>query len=308
MKKVLVEHALTEKQKQQFLALSDKYEFVFGTEDKDAQIAVGNFSPAQIKELKNLELYISAWVGYDAFIKKGVLKNSTLLVNAVDVHTEEVAEHMFVLMLSMVKNLHLYRDNQADHKWKDEGKVKSISELTVAILGLGHIGNLLAKYCKALGMYVIGVKRTIDQKPDYVDELLPIGDLDEILPRVDVVLSVLPSSEQTKHMFTLDRFKLMKRDAILINAGRGDLIEPNLLCDVLDQGIISGVGQDVFEKEPIDENSRLWTTKRLAVTPHVAGFFHLDIASQKFVDLAVENLKRYANNEELKYVVTEREQ
>ena len=248
MKKVLVEHALTEKQKQQFLALSDKYEFVFGTEDKDAQIVVGNFSPAQIKELKNLELYISAWVGYDAFIKKGVLKDSTLLVNAVDVHTEEVAEHMFVLMLSMVKNLHLYRDNQADHKWKDEGKVKSISELTVAILGLGHIGNLLAKYCKALGMYVIGVKRTIDQKPDYVDELLPIGDLDEILPRVDVVLSVLPSSEQTKHMFTLDRFKLMKKDAILINAGRGDLIEPNLLCDVLDQGIISGVGQDVFEK------------------------------------------------------------
>lgn len=307
MKKVLVQPELNEKQKQQFLALNDKYEIVFGDNDKDAEILVGDFNPANVKNFKNLELYISTWVGYDAFIKKGVLNDNTILVNAVDVHTEEVAEHMFAQMLMMVKKLHLYKDDQAMHKWTDEGKVKSISELTVTILGLGNIGNHLAKLCKAVGMYVIGVKRTINQKPDYIDELLPIDKLDEILPRVDVVLSVLPGTEATKHLFTLDRFKLMKKDAILINAGRGNLIETNTLCDALNQKIIAGVGQDVFEKEPIDVDSRLWDTKTLTITPHVAGFFHLDIARQKFVDLAIDNLIRYNDNKPLIHVVEERE-
>lgn len=307
MKKVFIESALTEDQKKQFESISSEYEISYNKLERDAEIIVGDIGPAMCKEYPNLELYLSTWVGYDAFIKKGVLPENCVFCNAVDAHTEEVAEHMFATLLSMEKRLHQYRDNQANCTWKDEGKVKSIRDLTVVVLGLGNIGKYLAQLCKDIGMHVIGVKRNVSVKPDCVDELYTLDSLDEILPRVDAVLNVLPSTNETKHLFTLDKFKLMKKDALLINAGRGDLIATDVLIEVLENRIIRGVGQDVFEKEPIPEDSKLWKLDNLVITPHVAGFFHLDKDRQKWVDICVENLRRYANGEELLNVVTERQ-
>lgn len=307
MKKLLVNEKLTEEQIKQFESFSDSFEVTFDLNEKDAEILVGKFSPAQCKEYPNLELLLTTAVGYDNYIKKGVLPENTILCNAVDAHTEEVAEHVFATMVSMTKNLHLYRDVQKKHLWYDEGVTKSICDLTVVILGLGNIGKYLAQMCKRQGMYVIGVKRNLNDKPDYVDELYNLDKLDEILPRVDAVLSVLPSTKETFHIFTKERFELMKKDAILVNAGRGDLIDTKVLIDVLENKIIKGVGQDVFEKEPIPEDSKLWDLDNLLITPHVAGFFHLDKNRQKWVDICCANLRRYANNEPLENVVLERE-
>ena len=307
MKKVLIDNKVTDSQKKQFESISDEYVITYDKEDKDVSIIVGDVAPARCKEYPNLELLLSTWVGYDGFIKKGILPDNCILCNAVDAHTEEVAEHMFSLLISMEKNLPYYRDNQANNSWKDLGTVKSIRDLCVVVLGLGNIGKYLAKLCKDIGMHVIGVKRDVSVKPDYVDELYTLDELDNILPRVDAVLNVLPSTALTKHLFSLDKFKLMKKDALLINAGRGDLIDTDVLIEALENKIIRGIGQDVFEKEPIDENSKLWGIENLVITPHIAGFFHLDKDRQKWVDMCVDNLKRYINGEELNNVVTERE-
>lgn len=306
MKKVIINEYLTDSQKKQFESVSNEYVISY-EDDLNAEILVGNYAPAKCKEYKNLELMLSTWVGYDAFIKKGVLPEKAQFVKGYDCHTEEVAEHMFSTLISMEKKLHIYRDNQKDLKWHDEGRVKSIKDLQVVILGLGNIGKYLAKMCKDLGMYVIGIKRDLSNKPEYVDELYNLDKLDEILPRVDAVLNALPSTAETKHLFTLDKFNLMKKDALLINAGRGDLIETDVLCEVLEKRIIRGIGQDVFEKEPIPEDSKLWSYDNLVITPHVAGFFHLDKDRQKWVDMCCENLRRYANGEKLLHVVEERE-
>lgn len=307
MKKVVVNEYLTPKQKIQFESVSDQYVISYDDSELDAEILVGNYAPAKCKDYKNLELMLSTWAGYDAFIKKGVLPEKALFVNGYDCHTEEVAEHMFATLVSMDKNLHYYRDNQLDSIWHDEGGVKSIRDLRVLILGLGNIGKYLAKMCKDIGMYVIGIKRDISIKPEYVDELYTLDKIDELLPKADAVLNVLPSSAETKHLFTLERFKLMRSDALLINAGRGDLIDTDTLYEVLDKRIIRGIGQDVFEKEPILEDSKLWGLENLVITPHVAGFFHLDKDRQKWVDMCCENLRRYANGEELLHLVKERE-
>lgn len=307
MKKVLIDNSVTESQKKQFESISSEYEITYDKDDTSVNIIVGDCPPARCKNYPNLELLLSTWVGYDGFIKKDVLPQNCILCNAVDAHTEEVAEHMFSLLVSMEKNLHLYRDNQANDSWKDLGTVKSIRDLSVVVLGLGNIGKYLAKLCKDIGMHVIGVKRDLSIKPEYVDELYTLDELDNILPRVDAVLNVLPSTPLTKHLFSLDRFKLMKKDALLINAGRGDLIDTDVLIEVLENKIIRGIGQDVFEKEPIDKDSKLWKLDNLVITPHIAGFFHLDKDRQKWVDMCVDNLRRYINNEELKNVVTERE-
>lgn len=309
MKKVFVNVKFTDEQKKILESVSSDYKFVYDKNDDiyDSNIIVGNYPANELKNFNNLELLLLTAVGYDAFIKKGVLNDSTILCNAVDVHSREVAEHTLALILKLVKNLHLYKNNQTKHLWNDEGVVKSVDGLRVAILGFGSIGNCLAKLCKGLGMYTIGVKRKMIDKPDYLDELHTNEDMENVISDVDVVVSVLPGTKENYHLFTMDTFKKMKPDTILINCGRGNLYDSDVLYEVLDKKIIKAAASDVFEVEPLPADSKLYDLDNFVVTPHIAGFFHLDSAKDDFLNLICDNLKRYANNEELRYVVNERE-
>lgn len=309
MKKVFVNVKFNDEQKKRLESVSKEYQFVYdkNADIFDSNIIVGNYPANELKNFNNLELLLLTAVGYDAFIKKGVLNDSTILCNAVDVHSREVAEHTLALILEMIKNLHLYKNNQAKHEWHDEGIVKSIDGLKVAIIGFGSIGRCLAKLLKDLGMYVIGVKRTMIEKPDYLDELYTNADMDKAISNVDVVVSVLPGTQENYHLFTMDTFKKMKPDTILINCGRGNLYDSEVLYEVLDKKIIKAAAADVFEIEPLPKDSKLYDLDNFVVTPHIAGFFHLDSAKEEFLDLICDNLTRYANGEDLKYVVTQRE-
>ena len=307
MKKVILNVKFTDEQIRRFKEVSNDLVFTNDINEKDAEILIGDYKPTTLKEYPNLKLLMSTSVGYDAYIKRGILKDDVTLCNAVNVHSVEVAEHLFALMVEMVKNLQYYRDNQSISLWYDEGGIKSLSDLKVTIVGLGNIGKYLAKLCKALGMYVIGVKRTMIDKLDYVDELYLNSDLDKAISDVDVIISILPGTKENVHLFTMDKFKKMRPDTIFINGGRGNLIDTNVLYDVLDQKIIKGIGQDVFEEEPLPKESKLWGLKNLVITPHMAGFFHLDKARDSFADMCIENLHHYLKGEELINVVTERE-
>lgn len=306
MKKVFVPVKLNDEQKRRIESVSDQYSFVY-EKDLEANIILGNYNPTELKEFKNLEWIQATAVGVDAFIKKGILADNVLLTNAVDIHSKEVAEHTLGMILSMIKKQYLYRDNQNNSLWHDEGVVKSINGLRVCIVGLGDIGKYLAKLLKGLNMYVIGVKRKMIEKPSCVDELYLQNDLLKAISDVDVVVSILPGTKENTHLFSLDTFKAMRRDTILVNVGRGNLYSRDVLLEVLDNHIIEAIGADVFEEEPINENDALWKYKNFVITPHVAGFFHLNEAKDEYVDLLVENLKRYINKEELKYIVKERD-
>jgi len=306
MIKVFVPVTLNAKQKERIESVSNEYKFVYEV-DKSAEVILGNYNPTELKEFKNLKWIQTTAVGVDAYIKKEILNDDVVLTNAVDIHSQEVAEHILGLIMTLIKKTYLYRDNQAAHNWHDEGKVKSIQGLRVAIIGFGDIGKNLAKTLKAMGMYTIGVKRTMIEKPDCLDELYTNADLDKAISNVDVVVTILPGSKENYHLFTVDTFKKMAKDTILVNAGRGNLYSEETLVEVLENHIIEAVGMDVFEVEPVAKDSKLWDLKNLIMTPHVAGYFHLDSAKEKYVDLLVENLKRYANKEELKYIVKERE-
>lgn len=306
MKKVFISYKLNDDERKRIESISDQYEFIYEP-DTSAEVVIGNYSPNKLSEYKNLKWLQTAAIGVDNYIKPSILQSDTVLTNAVGIHSQEVAEHIFAMMMSMLKNLHLYRDNQSEKTWHDEGVVKSYKDLKVTIVGFGDIGNYLARMLKALGMYVIGVKRTMIEKPDYVDELYIDKDLKKAISNVDVVVSVLPGNLNNKYLFTLDTFKTMGKDTIFINAGRGNLYTEETLFEVLDNKIIKAIGVDVFEKEPLDPNSKLWGYKNVVITPHVAGFFHLHSAHEAFVDLIEENLRRYINNQELKFTVEERD-
>ena len=306
MKKIYIRYKLSDQEKEKLQDTFKEVEFVY-KDDKECEVIIGYLPPDTLLNYPNLKWFQSLSVGVDQYIKKGVLSENTILTNAVGVHTKEVAEHILATMLTLIKNLHLYRDNQQNKTWKDEGKVKSVDDLKVTIVGFGDIGNALAKKLKALGMYVTGVKRSKIEKPEYIDELYTSENLKTAISGADVVVTILPGNLSNIYLFDLDTFKCMKNDVIFINAGRGNLYKEEILIEAIEKGYVSKVGLDVFEKEPLDPDSKLWQYKNVLITPHVAGNYHLQDAHDKLLELIYENLRRYLNNEELLYIVKERE-
>ena len=194
-----------------------------------ASIILGTPAPKLINASEKLELLQLNSAGAEQYVRPGVLAPKTKLTNSTGAYSKAVAEHGAAMLFMMQKKLYLYRDAQKRHEWADFGTVTSITDATVLVVGLGDIGRHFAGIVKALGAHVIGVKRRPGEKPDCVDELYTMEKLDEVLPRADVVFSVLPGTPAATHLYTAERFDLMKPDAIFINCGRGAAVENSVL-------------------------------------------------------------------------------
>ena len=157
----------------------------------------------------------------------------------------------------------------------------------------------IAKRLKAFDCKVIGLKRTLIDIPEYVDELHTMDKLDEILPQGDFVILCLPQSQETINLFNKKRLLLMKKDAVLVNVGRGSAINTNDLKEVLDLNHLYGVALDVIDPEPYPENSDLWNYDNVFITPHVSGGFVWKSVHEYFLNLVIRNIKHLDNNEPL---------
>ncbi|HWP79992.1 MAG TPA: D-2-hydroxyacid dehydrogenase [Candidatus Acidoferrum sp.] len=240
---------------------------------------------------------LGSFAGVNGYDK--VLPETTLLTSMTGAFGLAISEHMVAVLTMLYKKLHLYRDNQNRGVWLDEGKVKKIEGSTVLVVGLGDIGGDFARRMKALGAYVIGVRRANPEKPDYVDELHLFEELDELLPRADAVTLSLPSTPATHHLFDAGKLAKMKPGAFLVNVGRGDAVVTDDLCDALESGHLGGAALDVTEPEPLPEGHRLWGIRSAVVTPHVSGFYHLDETYERSVQIAAENLARFVSGQPL---------
>lgn len=238
--------------------------------------------------------------GVESYVRPGVLAENTLLTNATGAYGLAISEHMLGMLLELFKKLELYRDAQKDGQWKSLGAVKAVYGSTVLVLGMGDIGGEFGKRCKALGAKVIGVRRSNRQKPDYADEVHLLEDLDQLLPQADVVAVTLPGTEATRGLMNWERLAKMKEGAVLLNVGRGYIVDTEALCDALESGHLSGAGVDVTEPEPLPADHRLWRIPTALVTPHVSGFYHLEETHQRIVNIFVENLEHFRKGEPLR--------
>ena len=274
----------------------------------EADIILGNVHPPRkINGSEKLKFLALESAGADAFIKPGLLAPGTVMTNATGVYSKPVAEHGLAMTLSLMKNLPLCRDFQAEGRWygvyQGEMPVSSPEGAVVLVIGLGDIGLYYAKLMKALGAYIIGVKRRPSECPECVDELYTTDKLDEVIGRADVIFSVLPGTKATYHMFDKEFFSKMKKDAMFINCGRGSSVDIDALCDVLDAGQIRCAGCDVFEVEPLPQDHRAWKNKKLLITPHRAGFYDLPGTLEALCRLSNKNLKAWLSGGELTNVV-----
>lgn len=204
--------------------------FYFGEDNiENADVIFGNPNCKNISNYTNLKWIQTASAGVDAYLN-GNFPENIILTNATGAYGLAISEHMLAMHLSMIKKLHVYRDEQLKHSWKNLGMVTSIKDSTVLVLGLGDIGSDYAKLVKAMGAYVIGVRRSDLTKPDFVDEIHLSEELNDLLPRADAIAIAMPCTEKTKRMINKDTISLMKDTAVILNVGRGLIIDTDALC------------------------------------------------------------------------------
>ena len=287
---------------------SRKLELVFRApeemtpEDLDQVTATINFfPPAMLSRAKHLEWVQLASAGADLFAAKGVLPDSCILTNSSGAYSLSVGEHMIAQTFAMARNLPLYSCDQKEHVWGVLHPCLAIEKSTILVLGLGDIGGSYAGKMKALGAYVIGMRRHEGACPDYVDEVVTADRLEEVLPRADIIAMVLPGGKATEHIIDDRAFSCMKDGAFILNVGRGNAIDPDALMRALDSGKIRGAALDVTE--PLGQDHPLWNYKNVLITPHSAGWWQIPETLDRVVRICGENLRAFSKGEALTHIV-----
>jgi phosphoglycerate dehydrogenase-like enzyme len=310
VRNILVLLPISERQKELIESASPNSKYIYRTAlnvDKqtvqEAEIIIGNPPAEMLIGSPNLKWLQLNSAGTDAYIKEGVLGKDVFLTNATGAYGLAISEHMIGVLLQLFKKLHIYRNNQKLHLWKDEGEVKSIYNSRILIVGLGNIGEEFAKRVKAFGAYTIGVRRSNAEKPEFIDELYLMDKIDDLLPTVDIVMLSLPSTKETYKMFSKEKLNLMKKGSVLLNVGRGNVLDTDALCDFVESNHLLGAGLDVVDPEPLPKDHRIWDVENIIITPHISGGYHIPETLEKIVQISAKNLRSFVNDEKLINIV-----
>ncbi len=261
-----------------------------------ATVMFGSPKPEDLAKMPRLNWFQTMWAGSDEYV--GVMPEGAMLTSSSGTNARSVAEHMLASLLSLCRRLPAYRDLQREHRWADEGKMRTLLDANVLVLGAGHVGAAFAQMCKGLGAHTVGLKRKLGPVEGF-DEVTSMDKLEELLPWADVVALTLPQSPSTLKLMNRERLERMKDDAMLLSAGRGSVLDQEALAELMKGGKLWGAALDVTDPEPLPESSPLWDIPNLLLTPHVAGGMRLDYTRTACVKLAQDNLRRYLAGEAL---------
>ena len=271
---------------------------------QDSDILINSFDKIDksfIDSCPNLKLVQQSGIGVDGIdidycSRKGIYVANVPMANAIS-----VAEHTFLLMLYLVKNIKINLfDSQANtSSFVRRQQDRMGSELlgkTLLIIGLGVTGIEVAKRAKAFGMKVIAVtkhpftKTEGGDKKYFVDNLYGVNKLSEAIPRADITSVHTPLNRETENLIGSNELNLMKRSSYLINVARAQVVNKDALLKSLKEGNIAGAAFDVFWKEPVDSKDELLKLDNFLLTPHIAGWTHEAIDS--ITDIIFINIER----------------
>ena len=261
---------------------------------------LGNIDPDMLTACEHLQLLQLQTAGYDDYLAAGTVPADAKLSCSVGAYGQAVSEHMFAMVLSMMKRLPGYHDLQRKHRWEDLGPVTSLKNANVLVLGAGDIGGHFATLCRNMGAHVRGIKRHPLVYPIVFEDMDGMDALSERLAEADVVASFMPSTPETRGIANAEFFAAMKPGAFFANGGRGDLVVADDLVAALESGHLAGAAFDVTDPEPLPETSPLWDAPNMLITPHVSGWFHLAATLNNVVDIAAENLRHLQAGETLR--------
>lgn len=262
----------------------------------DADVFFGFHGPELFHRAKRLRWIQTTSAGVDAVLDSALIERKIPISNASGVHAPQVAETAWALTLAIARGLPAYFKQQQEHRWQVQPHLDLEGSLA-AVVGLGGIGRRYARIAAAMGMRVLAVDNQDPPKPDGVEAIWKTDGIDELVGLADVIMLSCPLTEETRHLIDAKRLSLMKSRAILINIARGGIIDENALCEALDNGQIAGAGIDVCEQEPLPQESPLWNTPNLIITPHTAGY--APSRCQRLATFFCENLQRFLADQPL---------
>ena len=233
--------------------------------------------------------------GIDGRFYDGMRASGVPVTHSPGANAPEVAELAFAGLMWGAKRLGELRAQQHAHEWR-KLMLPGLSATTVLIVGLGNIGSLVAQYAKAFGMTVHGIRRSPDPVAN-VDRQGTLADLAAFLPDADFVVLALPIADDTAGMIDRAALAAMKETAVLVNVGRGALVDIDALRDALGSGGIASAFLDVLPVEPWPADSDLWDVPNLFITPHNGSLSPL--YAVRVGELWLENLKRFTAGEPL---------
>ena len=223
----------------------------------------------------------------------------TIFTTASGVHAIPLTEFCVMAMLGFNKGLLRMVNDQRRKHWERYAGTDLVGR-HLTIVGVGAIGRELARIAKAFGMVVTGVKRStegVDPADLYLDELLPLDHLHKALEKAEYLVLATPHTPETEGFIGRDELAMLPKGAMLINIGRGPIIDQTALVDLLRSGHLGAAALDVFTEEPLPESSPLWTMPNVLVSPHSASTS--DRENGRITDLFCENLQRYLRGETL---------
>lgn len=239
--------------------------------------------------------------GLDSILSPELVESPVPLTNGTGVFSQSLGEFALAMVLYFAKDFPRMLRNKAAHRW-EQFDVDEIDGQTAGIVGYGDIGRAVARRLHAMGMKVLALKRHAPAGGDpVIDEFYTPGDLRTMLGRCDYVIASAPLTPETRHMLSDDAFAAMKPTAVVINVGRGPVIDQAALVRALQQKQIRGAGLDVFEHEPIPSDDPIWNFENVFVSPHCADNTRdwLDQAMLFFL----KQYERFSNGEPLQNIV-----
>jgi phosphoglycerate dehydrogenase-like enzyme len=242
--------------------------------------------------------------GTDHPVFRRFLERGVVVTNSPGANARPIAQSALAGLLALARRFPRFAEAQREREWLSSDALAAPPDLedqTLVVVGLGAIGSEIARLARALGLRVIGVRRSPRAPDDPVDELVTPAELSGVLPRADWLALACPLSEETRGWIDAAALACLPRGACLLNVARGPIIDEPALIDALRSGALGGAYLDVFETEPLPERSPLWTLPNVILTPHASSISAGSRARQAEIFLA--NLERWVRRTPLAHIV-----
>jgi D-2-hydroxyacid dehydrogenase (NADP+) len=255
-------------------------------------LLTGRISDGLMKKASRLQWIQASTTGVDYIINLPSLRKEIIITSCHGIHGPQVSEMAFLLMLALNRNFSQVVRNQDKGTW-ERWPGRLLWKKKVGILGIGAIGEEIARKCKAFGMEVFGID--IVKKVEWVDHFSGPEDIVSVAKEVDYFIVMAPFTPQTEKMVNLKVLSAMKPTAFLLNLARGEIVDEEALISILKSGKIAGAGLDAFCQEPLPKEHPFWRMKNVIVSPHLAGMS--DIYVEQTLPIVEENLRRFLMGE-----------
>ena len=237
--------------------------------------------------------------GVEQFAKAGVPAEGIRITNASGVGARSMSEWVIGRLLQVWKRFPESDALQRERHWK-QTYGRTFADSVIGVVGLGHIGMAVAQRATALGARVLGTRRRArpGDSSEFVETIYPLDRLHDMLGECDAVVVAAPATPETHHMIAADEFAAMRDGTMLVNVARGSLVDEAAMIDALETGRISWAALDVFETEPLPDESPLWTHPRVLVTGHSSP--SVDRYMDDIFEILLENVRRWVRDEPLR--------